>query len=164
MRFRSLDTVSFSSSDFQVRLKIKMEKSEQRIVIKYFVMKGLGSRFTYSELTSVLQDSAYSLSAIGRWVSRFKKGFAKCEDDSRRGRPPSDLGSSVTAFLMEFPFASAQRMSRHFPTSHHTIKEILSRELGLSKFSRRWVPHTLSDDQKVNHVQDSRALLAILQR
>jgi hypothetical protein len=65
---------------------------------------------------------------------------------------------------MEFPFASARHMSRHLRTSHHIIKEILRRQLGLRKFSRRWAPHTLSDDQKANRVRDSRVLLAILQR
>jgi hypothetical protein len=141
-----------------------MEKLEQRILIKYFAMKGLGSRLIYAELTSVLYDSAYTLLAIERGVNRFKMGVATCQEDPRPGRPPSDLGSSVPAFLMEFLFASARHMSRHFRTSHHTIKEILSRQLGLREFSRRWVSHTLSDDQKANRARDSRAILAILQR
>jgi transposase len=104
-----------------------MEKSEQRILIKYFAMKGLGSGLIYAKLTSVLHDSAYSLSAIEKWVGRFKTGVATWEDNPRPGRPPSDLGSPLAAFLMEFPFASAGQMAKHFRASHYTIKETLGR-------------------------------------
>jgi hypothetical protein len=55
-------------------------------------------------------------------------------------------------------------MSRHFRTSHSTIKEIFSHQFGLWKFSRRRVPYKLSDDQKATRARDSRALLAILLR
>jgi hypothetical protein len=64
----------------------------------------------------------------------------------------SDLGSSLAAFLLEFPFASAHQMSKHFRASHYTIKEILDRQLALSKFARRTVLYQLSDDQKATRV------------
>jgi hypothetical protein len=141
-----------------------MDKSEQRILIKYFSMKGLGSRLIYCELKSVLHDSAYSLSAVERWVSWFKTDVATCEDNPRPGRPPSDLDSSLAAFLLEFPFASVRQMSKHFRASHYIIKEILGCQLGLRKFSRRRFPYRLSDDQKATRARDLRALLAILLR
>jgi hypothetical protein len=96
MRFQSVDTFFFSSSDFSGRSKSRMDKSEQRIPIKYFSMKSLGSRLIHCELKSVLHDSAYSLSAVERWDSRFKTGIATCDDNPRLGRPPSDLGPSST--------------------------------------------------------------------
>jgi hypothetical protein len=52
-------------------------------------------------------------------------------------------------------------MSKHFGLSPPTVKEILRRELGL-KFSRRWVPHLLSDAQKKLRVDASRQLLSML--
>jgi hypothetical protein len=42
------------------------------------------------------------------------------------------------------------------------VKEMLRRELGLKKFSRRSVPHLLSDDQKKLLVGASRKLLSLL--
>jgi hypothetical protein len=47
-------------------VKIRMDKSEQRIFIKYFSMKGLGSRLIHSELKSILYDSADGLSTVER--------------------------------------------------------------------------------------------------
>jgi hypothetical protein len=74
------------------------------------------------------------------------------------------LGSPLTAFLLEFPFASAGQMAKHFRASHYSIKEMLGRQVDLRKFSRRWVRYRLSDDQKAFRVRDSKALLAILRR
>jgi hypothetical protein len=74
------------------------------------------------------------------------------------------LGSPLAAFLLEFPFASAGQMAKHFRASHYTIKEMLGRQVGLRKFSRRWVRYRLSDDQKAVLLRDSKALLAILRR
>jgi transposase len=139
-----------------------MDKSEQRILIEYFLMKDLDNRLIHNELKSVLHDSASSLSIMERWVSRFKTGVATCEDNLRSGRPSSHLGSSLAAFLLEFPFTNTHQMSRNFHTSHYTIKEIVSRQLGLRKFSRCWVPYKLSDDQKATKARDSKVLLAIL--
>jgi hypothetical protein len=42
------------------------------------------------------------------------------------------------------------------------IKEILRRELGLKKFSRRWVSHFLSPAHKVARVEASTEMLRIL--
>jgi hypothetical protein len=77
---------------------------------------------------------------------------------------PSDLGSSLATFLLEFSFASARQMSNHFHTSHYTIKDILGYQLGLRKFSRRRVRYRISDNQKATRTRNLRALLAILLR
>jgi hypothetical protein len=53
-------------------------------------------------------------------------------------------------------------MSRHFDISPPAVKEILSRELGLNKYTRRWVPHELSEDQRQFRVDESRVLLDML--
>jgi histone-lysine N-methyltransferase SETMAR len=42
------------------------------------------------------------------------------------------------------------------------VKEILDRDLGFKKFTRRWVPHTISDPQKLKRVETSAELLQIL--
>jgi hypothetical protein len=48
--------------------------------------------------------------------------------------------------MQKYPFASAKVIAQHFLTTVPTIKDILQRELGMRKFSRRWgllfsVPH-----------------------
>jgi hypothetical protein len=54
------------------------------------------------------------------------------------------LGTQLAAFLQKYSFANARVLAQHIMTSVPTIKEILQKELGLKKLSRRWVPHSLT--------------------
>jgi hypothetical protein len=66
------------------------------------------------------------------------------------------LGLQLEAFIQKYPFASARVIAQHFLTTVPTIKDILQRQLGMGKFSRRWVPHFLSSGQKVARVEASK--------
>jgi histone-lysine N-methyltransferase SETMAR len=139
-----------------------MDQSELRFVIKFLFLKGLGAKAIHKELTAVLGPTAYSLTQVKEWRSRFAAGDFSCEDQIRSGRPPHVLGKPLSDFLEEFPFASAGVIAQYFNQSKTTIKEILDRELGLRRFSRRWVPHSLSPAQKVDRMQMSFDLLTLL--
>jgi hypothetical protein len=68
----------------------------------------------------------------------------------------------VDAFLQKYFFASARIIAKRFLTTASLAKEILQRELGTRTFSRRWVPHSLSDAQKVARVEAAKEMLRIL--
>jgi hypothetical protein len=72
------------------------------------------------------------------------------------------LGQQVEALLQKYSFASACIIVTHFLTTAFTVKEILQRELGMRKFSHRWVPHFLNDAQKIAHVEVAKEMLRIL--
>jgi hypothetical protein len=95
-------------------------------------------------------------------VAPFQSGDPSCENLSRPDRPLPDLAEPFRLFIPNYPFASARMISRHFSVCTTTAKEILVRDLGLKKFTRRWVPHTLSDPQKVMKTEESNKLLQIL--
>jgi hypothetical protein len=65
--------------------------------------------------------------------------------------------------MQKYPFASARVIAQHFLTRVLTIEDILQRELGMRKFSWRWVPHFLSPAQKVARVEASKTILRVLQ-
>jgi hypothetical protein len=53
-------------------------------------------------------------------------------------------------------------MAGHFSMDRATIKSIPDRELGLRKFTRRWMPHIRSTEQKLRRVAESQNLLTVL--
>jgi hypothetical protein len=73
------------------------------------------------------------------------------------------LGPQVEAFLQKYPVLSARIIAKHFLTTASTVKEILQRKLGMRKFSRRWVHHSLSGAQKVARVEAAKEMFRILQ-
>jgi transposase len=103
----------------------QMEKSEQRFVIKFIFLKGLGAKAIHRELTAVLASTAYSLSQVKGLRARFATGDLSCRDQFRTGRPPHVLGKALSDFLEEFPFASAAIIAEQFNQSKSTIKGIM---------------------------------------
>ena len=141
---------------------LKMEKHEQRFVVKFFYIKGLGCKKIHRKLGNTLGDSAMSLSSVKRWLDRFKNGDFSCQDLERSGRPENDLSESILVILAEMPFVTANFLAKRLCCSPTTIKKILTENLGYKKYIRRWVPHELTLQNKIERVQKSEALLNIL--
>jgi hypothetical protein len=108
-----------------------VEKSEQRVVIKFLWMKGLGAKRIHTKLSWVLSDDCYSSASIEHWLARFREDDLSCADHSRSGGSVIDISECLRAFLDKFPFARANIMSKHFRRVRGTIMETLQRDLGL---------------------------------
>jgi transposase len=77
-------------------MNIWMDRIEQRVMVKYFFLKGHGNKLIHKELVSTLQDNAISLSTVKNWLRRFKSGDLCCGDEERpRRRLISLAGSSA---------------------------------------------------------------------
>jgi hypothetical protein len=125
-----------------------MDLVEQQIVLKFLFLKGLRYEAAQAELSSVLGQQAYSLSQTKRWIRRFADSDLSCEDEDRSGRPRSYPTDGICRQLDKCPFISAKILAKHFSTSLPTIRRILKTNIGLKKFSRRRVPHDLTDDRE----------------
>jgi hypothetical protein len=73
------------------------------------------------------------------------------------------LGPQVEAFLQNYPFASAWIIAKRFLMAASPVKEILQKKLGMGKFSRGWIPRSLSSAHKVACVEAAKAKSKILQ-
>jgi hypothetical protein len=109
----------------------------------------MGIEKSHRKLMIRLGDDAYGLFQIKIWLLGFKTGNLSCSDLPRVRRPPVILGPQVEAFLHKCPFESVRIIVKRSLTPASNVKEILQTELGMRKFSRRWVPHSLSDAEQV---------------
>jgi hypothetical protein len=141
-----------------------MEKSEQKFIIKFFFLKGLGSKAIHRELIAVLGSTAYSLTQIKESRACFETGDLSYEDQIMLGHPPQVLEKALSHFLEQFPFTIAEIIAKNFGQSKNMIKEILQRELGLRRFSRRWILYSLSEAQKTDRITIAIDPLNILHR
>jgi hypothetical protein len=158
---RISDRLSHQKVKTQVQ-RIKMENHQQRCVMKFLFMQGKRSKAIHGELRRVLEEAAVSLTTIKRWCRRFKDGNFSLDDEFRSGRPGNDIGAAISQFLSKEPFLSASVLAKRLVTSPHTIKKILTRDLGMRKFTRRWVYHDLRAIDKGTGIVDARTLLQAL--
>jgi hypothetical protein len=141
-----------------------MEKSEQRFIVKFLFFTNSGSKAIHTELTAIVGSMAYSLTQIKEWHVRFKTGDLSCENQTRPDHSPHILEKALLDFLEEFPFPTAEVIAQHFGQSKYIITEILQQELVLRRFSRRWVPHLLSEAQKPDRTAMTNDPLSVLHR
>jgi transposase len=130
--------------------------------MKFLWLKGWSARRIHEEPMTTLGDDSYGVSQIKIWLQKFRNGDLSCKDSPRSGRHLLLLEPQLEAFMQKYPSASARVIAQHFFTTVPTIKDILQRELGMRKFSRRWVPHFLSPTQKVAGVEASKTILRVL--
>jgi hypothetical protein len=104
----------------------------------------------------------YSLTQIKDLRASFETGDISWKNQSSPGHPPHVLGKALSDFLEEFPFAIAELIAQDFGQSRHVIKEIIQPELWLWRFSRRCVPHSLSEAQKTGRAAMTNDPLSVL--
>jgi hypothetical protein len=141
---------------------IKIENHEERCVVKFLFMRGKRLKAIHGELSGVLREAAVSLTTIKRWCRRFKDGNFSLDDEFRSGRPRRDIGAAISQFLSKEPFLSARVLAKRLAISTNTIKEILTRDRGMRKFTGRWVLHDLSATDNAKRVVDVRTPLQAL--
>jgi histone-lysine N-methyltransferase SETMAR len=123
--------------------------------MKFLFLKGLRYKAIYRELSAVLDKGAASAATVKRWCKRFKDRNFCLEDETRPGRPKSDLAKTISLLLEKEPFLSARTLANKLASSREKIRDVLENDLGLRKFTRRWVPHELTPAQMAQRVFDS---------
>jgi len=118
------------------------------------------SRFIWTE-TLVLVQKAYgnetlNRSNVFRWYSRFRNGRDLVEDDESGGRKKSTLTEVKIAVVADLVKNDYRIASRMIAESSNTLKtvilQILKEDLGKSKLCARFVPHSLTPEQREDGV------------
>jgi histone-lysine N-methyltransferase SETMAR len=93
---------------------------------------------------------------VFRWYSRFRDGKELVEDDESGGRPKStrtEVNIAAVADLVKNDHRIASRMiaeSLNIPKT--VVLRILKEDLGKRKLYARFVPHTLTPEQREDRV------------
>lgn len=129
-----------------------MDKIEQRAVIKFFVKKGLKAMEIHTEMVNVLGESAPSKTMVCKWASLFKSGRTSLEDDPREGRPKTastpEIIGKIQDMVLEDRRLTERDLTEALGISLGTVSNILSVNLGFKKLCAKWVPHSLTMEQK----------------
>ena len=101
---------------------------------------------------------------IQRWFQAHRKGRNVLEDLHRNGRRASvitpELVSAVAEFVNLYPHSSYAEIEHQFSISSPQCHLILKQKLGLKKVSSRWVPHSLTEDQKRSRLEFAQKIVS----
>ena len=144
-----------------------MEKTEIRAVIKYLHLKGMTASEIHDDMLRTLAESAPSYATVTCWIREFKHGRDSVEDDPRSGRPltttTKDNLDLALQMVMQDHRISCHQIAERLGISIERADKILTKELGFSKVSARWVPRLLTPEQKCTRCTVSKSNLELFE-
>ena len=100
---------------------------------------------------------------VFRWVKAFKAGKFSVEDDTRPGRHKTSITkaniAAVKIVVEQDARLSVKDIASYTGISEGSVQTILKKRLALRKVCARWVPHLLSEEQKIQRLKRARELL-----
>nr|CAH7720056.1 unnamed protein product [Callosobruchus chinensis] len=128
------------------------KKTEQRVVIKFLVKRGVSSAEIMKQLTNVYKDDCLKKTAVYEWAKRFREGRESVEDDSREGAPSTSRTAQNVDRLRVRVLGDRRVSLRMFEDelgiNKETIRQMLHEDLGMRKLCAKMVPKVLTVEQK----------------
>jgi len=139
---------------------------EQRTNIKLCFKLRKTAAETVEIMRQVYGDNC--LSRATRWYARFKSGVETIQDEARPGSQFSvhnkGLMAKMKEGIQEKRCATVRMMADEFGVNRERIRQILVEDLGKRKVASRFVPHSLSDDQRHERVQYAKDIIKTARR
>ena len=136
---------------------------EQRANIKFCFKIGKTFTETFELMKKVYGDDCLSRARVHEWFTRFRDGCEDINDNEHTGRPKSVITENsieiVRKFIKNEPKSSLKFMESELNISKTSIYRILTDHLGLRKVCARFIPHKLTEDQKLLRIQHSKDLI-----
>ena len=138
------------------RKNLKIEKSQYRFYIGIRQSQGADARTIWEELITYASHQAPSHTTVKLWFRKLRGGQKSLEDKTRQGRPitktsPDNI-EAVRHLVEEDPHITYDEIEAETSLSRGSIHTILHEHLKLRKITSRWVPHELTEKNKVDRV------------
>lgn len=136
---------------------------EIHCVLHYLYLDGVSAGDAAAKVNARYGAGKITRQAVSYWYAKFNDGLLLLDKPVRPGRPQKiEYVDAVKSILDDFPFASARFIASEIGASPATVLNILVNRLGLQKRHFRWVPHVLSDSNKIERMNKCSAMLHYL--
>jgi len=139
---------------------------EQRANIKFCFKLGKTAQETFTSMKNVYGDQCLFRAQVFRWFARFRDGREDLEDDKRSPKPRTSRNETniekVSQILRSDRCVSARLIEEMTGIPKSVVHRILTENLGKKKICARFVPHSLSEEQKcmrVSHCKDMKSAI-----
>ena len=137
---------------------------EQRLAIKFCFKAGKSATETLQMVNAVYGDQALSCSNVFRWYGRFSDRRKYTEDDPGSGRPTECRNDNnvetISQLLLQNRHRSLRMLADEVNIGKDTVKKIVVKDLRKRKVCSRFVPHSLTPEQKDQRIAACRDLIA----
>lgn len=135
-----------------------MEKSQIRAIFLYEYKLGTKATETARKMNEAFGHGTVSARMVQRWNERFRQGDETLDCHDGRGRT-SDINNDQLKKIIEAdPSKSTREVAEEMNVDHTTVLRHLN-QIGKVKKMDKWVPHLLSEKQKIRRFEVASSLL-----
>lgn len=135
-----------------------MNDMQIRTVLLYEFKMGGNAAQTARNLNRIFGKGTTSERNAQRWFHKFKNGEEDIEDQEGRGRNSAISNDNLKSLVENDPRTTVRELASELCVSAMTVSNHL-RDIGKSKKLDKWVPHELTENQKLRRLEVSSALL-----
>ena len=139
--------------------------NEQRVAIKFCFKAGLSATETLLFVQKAYENEVLNLSNVFTWYSPFRDRRELVEDEGRVGRPKStrtEVNIAAVADLVKNYRRIASRMiAESFNIPKTVVIRILKGDLGKRRLCARFVPNSLTPEQREDRVTPCQDVIAM---
>lgn len=129
-----------------------------RAIYLFQYKKGLSAAEAARDINQTLGGDTCNVRTVSRWFHKFKDGDFNLENEPR-GRPTSAIDDVILKEEVERDSSTTVRcLAKKFETSISTISRHLA-TIGKVKKLDRWVPHLLTDANKLRRLEIASSLI-----
>jgi len=136
---------------------------KQRINIKFCVKIGKSASETLALLTVAYGEYATKKSSVFERHRRYKEGREDVQDDPRSGQPKTQRTDAnvgtVRTLVRSDRRLGVRIIAEELNINRETVRQIVTKDLGMRKISAKMVPRILTHDQKQRRLHISSDLL-----
>ncbi|XP_020289890.1 histone-lysine N-methyltransferase SETMAR-like [Pseudomyrmex gracilis] len=140
---------------------MNIDRVHLRVIMMYEFRRGTRISNTVKNICDVFGENAVSIPTCERWFAKFKRGDFNLEDQPRSGRP-SGIDDDIVRNLVDANSRiSTQEIADRLNVDRSTAFRHL-KKLGYSLKLDVWVPHSLTERNKMDRVSTANSLLGRL--
>lgn len=144
-------------------VRMNLTRENFRAMIFYDFRCHLSQQESYDRLRLAFHDEAPSRATVYNWFNEFKRGRTNLTDDLREGRPSTatteDNISVVRRMIETDKRVTYQQIRTSLGIGMSQVHKILHEHLAVRKLCARWIPHNLTEAQKVHRVDWCRKMV-----
>lgn len=137
---------------------MELTREQKRLLILHEYKLGSSAADTFRRINEVWGDGTVGRTAVFDRFNEFKAGNENLAHRQGAGRPREVDRQAVLNAIEASPSLTTRMLAEDFDCAQSTIVEIL-KELGKVWRKTRWVPHELTDAQKIKRVNCAQILL-----
>jgi len=135
-----------------------IDERQLRAVIFYEWRRGSNASAAAANINDAFEDAIVSRWTVNRWFNRFAAGDTSLDDKERPGRPSSVNEDELLRGVKENPGATTRELATTVGCSQQSIVSHLH-DLGYRKVLARWIPHRLTDANRLCRMSICQSLL-----